>query len=92
MSSAAIVPPLSSASATLASRTEAPTRSAPVMSFRIASRTGAGDASSQPATRRGSSALGVAASASTTSASSGGGAFARRSGHISATVSARSPT
>ena len=73
-------------------RTEAPTRSAPVISFRIAMRTAAGEASSQPATRRPSSALGVTASASTTSTSSGGDAFDRRSGHISATVSARSPT
>ena len=92
ISSAAMRPPLSSASAILAMRTEAPTRRPPVISLRMASLTGAGEASSQPATSAPSSLFGVVASDCTTSISNGGGAFTRRSGHISATVSARSPT
>ncbi len=92
MSSAAMPPPAISASAIFASRPDAPTRRLPVMSFSNASRTEGVDASSQRATRSGSSAFGVSPSERTTSARPGGPELVGDAGHISATVSARSPT
>ena len=76
----------------MASRAEAPTRRLPVTSFSKANRSEAVQASSQPATSAGSPDFPVLASASTTSARLGEAASAGPAGHISETVSARSPT
>jgi len=67
-------------------------RKPPVISFNSANRTDASDASSQPATRAGSAALGAVSRVLTTSDKAGGAALVAAGGHISATVSARSPT
>jgi hypothetical protein len=92
MASASMLSSAISASAILASRADAPTRKLPVISLSKASRAEALDASSQPATIEGNSAFGVVRSVSTTSCKAGVAWLVGRSGHISATVSARSPT
>ena len=91
-SSAATVLPANSANAIFAIRAEAPTRRLPVISFSSAYRTDASEASSHPATTPGSSPFGVLSSVCTTSVIVGTAMFVGRPGHISATVSAKSPT